>query len=289
MNLALIIVFTHAVAAVMLGWLYFRRFQMTRPPIGVFNLADVSIMMIAIVLIPFLYLALPTWIVATMLLVGTLSLLYFTLEPILVARWAIWLAALLLVAADVGAAWRFGTDSTAFFAVNNLVLIVVIVGATNLWAQSGMKARDATILGAALVVYDFTATSLMPLMTDLITRLAGLPFAPVVAWRVAGQDQWVGIGLGDLLLATVFPLVMRKAYGRTAGIVAMALALVAIGALFVLGRLGFLVETFPVMIVLGPIMVLQYAYWRRRLGEERASWQYMQAEPLFAGGARDAE
>ena len=35
-------------------------------------------------------------------------------------------------------------------------------------------------------------------------------------------------GLGDVLLATVFPLVMRKAYGRLAGLLAMSLALLAI-------------------------------------------------------------
>ena len=65
-------------------------------------------------------------------------------------------------------------------------------------------------------------------MTDLITRLASIPFAPVVSWGV-GPDRFV-IGLGDLLLATVFPLAMRKAYGRSAGIVAITINLGAIAA-----------------------------------------------------------
>jgi hypothetical protein len=34
------------------------------------------------------------------------------------------------------------------------------------------------------------------------------------------------------------------------------------------------------MVVLGPLMVLQYAYWRRRRGVEHTTWQYLQAEPL---------
>ena len=34
------------------------------------------------------------------------------------------------------------------------------------------------------------------------------------------------------------------------------------------------------MVVLGPLMVLQYAYWRRRCGKERTTWQYLQAEPV---------
>jgi hypothetical protein len=37
--------------------------------------------------------------------------------------------------------------------------------------------------------------------------------------------------------------------------------------------------TLPAMIVLGPLMVAQYLFWERRLGGERTTWQYQQAEP----------
>ena len=43
----------------LLSWAYFRRYQLSRPPIGVFGLGDVVVMLAAIILIPFLYLALP--------------------------------------------------------------------------------------------------------------------------------------------------------------------------------------------------------------------------------------
>lgn len=72
-------------------------------------------------------------------------------------RWGTWLACLALVAADVGIALAVGTGSMPFVLVNNSVLILVVVGATNLWAQGGMKARDAAVLGAGLVAYDFVA------------------------------------------------------------------------------------------------------------------------------------
>jgi hypothetical protein len=39
---------------------------------------------------------------------------------------------------------------------------------------------------------------------------------------------------------------------------------------------------FPVMVVLGPLMVLQYAWWARRRGPERTTRQYLQVEPLAA-------
>ena len=38
-------------------------------------------------------------------------------------------------------------------------------------------------------------------------------------------------------------------------------------------------ETFPVMVVLGPLMVVQYAFWRWKRGAERTTRQYLQAEP----------
>jgi hypothetical protein len=69
---------------------------------------------------------------------------------------------------------------------------------------------------------------------------------------------------------------MRKAFGRPAGLAALLLALAAIGTLLALPLQGY----FPVMVVLGPLMVLQYLYWRRRRGRERTTWQYLQEEPL---------
>lgn len=227
------------------GWAYFRRYQVSRPPIGVFTLTDLALMVLFIMLVPFLYLILP-----------------------------LWLAVLVLLAADSGATLLFGGGHNGFFAVNNAMLIVVIVGISSLWAQSGMKARDAAVLGAFLAVYDFVATSQLPVMSELLTRLAGLPLAPAIAWQ-SGRSV-LGIGLGDLLLATVFRLVMRKAFGRQAGIVAMILALATIGVLLGLPLHG----VFPVMVVLGPLMMLQYLFWSRRQGQEQTMWQYLQEERL---------
>jgi hypothetical protein len=125
---------------------------------------------------------------------------------VLRARWAIWSAVLVLLAADVGAAHLYGAQSAVFSAVNDGVLIVAVVGLSNLWAQSGMKARDLAVLAGVLAVYDLVATSVLPLTTGLVGRLAGMPFAPMVVWGTGHEG--LGIGLGDLLLATVFPLVM---------------------------------------------------------------------------------
>jgi len=282
MHLAILVIFAHAALTVLLSWLYFRRYAIQRPPIGVFNLWDIVYMLSGIILVPYLYLVLPRWLVAGLLGLGLLSLVYFLLEPILRSRLGIWLVIIICLGLDVGAALRFGGQSVVFFAVNNVVQVMVVIGVTNLWAQSGLKARDAAILGVALTGYDFLFTSVLTIMTDLFNRLAGLPFTPLVGWPIgADGGGWLAIGLGDLLLAAVFPLVMRKAYGRRAGITALVIGLGAMGVVVVLPILGILQGIFPVMVVLGPLMVLQYLYWRRQRGPERTTWAYLQAEPMW--------
>ncbi len=251
------------VACVQVGsWAYFRRYQISSPPIGVFNVQDLAVMVLLIILVPLFYLILPLWLTGALLLLVALSILYFTWEPLLRARWAIWLATVTLLVVDSGAAF-LGTKQNAFFAVNNIVLLVMGMGITNLWAQSGMKARDAALLGG-----------------ELVARLSDLPLAPLVAW--SSENTMPSIGLGDLLLATVFPLVMRKAFGRSAGLVALVLTLAAIGTLLALPLQG----GFPLMVVLGPLMGLQYLYWRRRRGQERTTWHYLQEEPMQPLGER---
>jgi hypothetical protein len=183
-----------------------------------------------------------------------------------------------VVALDIALALGQGTSSHAFLVVNDLVLVAIAVGVANLWAQSGMKARDAAALGGALAVYDFIATSQLTLMTDLITRLSDLPLLPVVAWRTG--DAGLAIGLGDLLLAGVFPLVMRKAFGHAAARAALVIGVTLIGVILALIQLRVIDFSVPVMVVLGPLMVVQYRFWSGRHGRERTTFEYLKAEPL---------
>jgi hypothetical protein len=272
------IVFVYAVAAILLAGAYFRRVRMARPPLGVINRSDVLIMMVIIVFVPYLYLTLPLWLVGVILGALTTGLLYLTVEPLAISRWGAWLSVLVVVAADLAAWLRFGSAGTPFTLVNDAALTLAAVGVANVWAQSGMKARDAALLGGLLAIYDFLFTARLPLMTDLLTRLATLPFAPQVAWPT-GQGEWVGLGLGDLLMVSVFPLVMRKAFSRSAGRMASAISIGVVAVLFWLAGLGALSAEFPMMAVFGPLMILQYVLWTRRRGEERTTWQYVQAEP----------
>lgn len=279
---ATIVVLALTVVAVWLSWLYFRRYVIVRPPLGVINLRDVALIVGFIILVPYLDLALPLWMVGGLLAVVGLSAIYVTVESVFHRLSAKWLVILVLVGADIAVWLRLGRTSLWWHALNNLFVVLCVVGIANLWAQSGMKARDAAILVGAIAVYDLIATLLLPLTTGLYIRLADLPLTPMVAWPTAIQGQRIGIGMGDMLLLATFPLVMRKAFGRPSGLAAMAIGLATVVALILIVIEWLHIENFAVMVVLGPIMVLQYAYWRRQCGEERTTWQYLDAEPVTA-------
>ena len=264
-----------AAVSILLAWGYFRRFALSRPPIGVFSLGDVVAMLVGVVLVPYLYLLLPPGVVVALLGLGMLSVLALMAEPVLRVRALRWLVVVALLGADVWVTIGLDAGSPARYLANDLVLLLAVVGTSNLWAQSGLRARDVTVLGAGLALYDLVFTALLPTTDDLFRRLAGLPFAPLVAWPAGTTGQWLAIGLGDLLLAAVCPLALRKAFGRPAGFVGLLVALGVVGGLLALPLAG----TFPVMVVLGPLMVIQYIWWIRRRGTERTTWQYLQAEP----------
>ena len=273
-------------AATLAAWIYFRRFEVMRPPIGVFDRHDVVFMLVAIVVVPVAYLALPRAAVGVVLCLLALNIFWFGLEPVLRLRSLVWPAALGLVAADVVVSVTAPAGASWTLAVNDLELAVLVVFVTNMLVQSGMRARDLALVVSGLAVYDVIATTFLGLMGDLLRRLATLPFAPLVAWREGGQ--WLGVGLGDLLMVALAPLVLRKAFGRTAGIVSAVTSVAAVAGMLAALRLGWVSRDIPAMVVLGPLLLPQYAWWRLRCGRERRTWEYLELEAPLHRVTREA-
>jgi hypothetical protein len=268
-----------SIVGLLCAWGYFRRVRINRPPLGTFGLGDVAMLLIAVVVVPFLYLIVPVVVASILLGVGALSVLALALEPVIPIAGARWAVIVVVLAGNVFLTTLGSFDAWIHFVANDVVLLLIVIGTSNLWAQSGLRARDAAVLGAGLALYDFVFTAVLPTTNDLIARLADLPFAPIVGWPTGTDQQWVAIGLGDLLLAAVFPLVMRKAFGRVAGLAALAINVGVIVVLMLVPLSG----TFPVMVIIGPLMVVQFFVWTQRRGHERTTWQYLLAEPLPSG------
>jgi hypothetical protein len=273
------------VAAPVAAWIYFRRFELLRPPIGVFDWHDVVFMLVAIVVVPIAYLALPRAVVGTILCLLALNVFWFGLEPVLRYRLLLWPAAVGLVAADVVVNVTAPAGASWVVALNDLELVTLAVFVTNVLVQSGMRARDLAFLVSGLAVYDVVVTTYLGLMGDLLRRLATLPFAPLVAWR---EGDWLAVGLGDLLMVVLAPLVLRKAFGRTAGLVAAVASVGAVAGMLAAIRLGWFSRPIPAMVVLGPLLVAQYAWWRLHLGPERRTWQYLEVEAPLHRVTREA-
>jgi len=279
------VVTAFAVAAPVAAWIYFRRFELMRPPIGVFDWHDVVFMLAAIVVVPIAYLALPRAVVGTILCLLALNIFWFGLEPVLRYRSLIWPAAVGLVAADVVVNVTAPAGASWVVALNDFELVALAVFVTNMLAQSGMRARDLAFLVSGLAVYDVVVTTYLGLMGDLLRRLATLPFAPLVAWR---QGDWLAVGLGDLLIVVLAPLVLRKAFGRTAGLVAAVTSVGAVAGMLAAVRLDWFSRPIPAMVVLGPLLLLQYVLWRVRLGPERRTWEYLELEAPVRRVTREA-
>jgi hypothetical protein len=286
---SILLVFALVALTVAAGLAYLRRARVERPPVGVFNLRDVLFTAVLLVVVPPLYLRLPRLAVAAVLVLAATGILYFTLAPLAGRRLAL-LAAIGLVALDIALAlFGAGTDSPAFPAVNNLLLVAIAVGVCNIWAQSGIRARDVAVFAAALTIYDAVATLALPLMVEFFARVTTLPLAPALGWgRGSGM---VAIGLGDVLVLVLWTLACEVAFSRAAALTAGALGLACALALFAVFWADLLNRPLPAMVLLGPVIVAHYAWLRRRFGRERRIGAYLLAGPAppaaasAAGGA----
>jgi hypothetical protein len=126
----------------------------------------------------------------------------------------------------------------------------VIIGVSNLWVQSGIKARDVVLFSMLLALFDFFATALSPLTFTLFARLQTAPLTPALAWM--SNSAILGGGLGDFVLVTVFSLSLYKAFGRTAGVINTLFSLLVIASLLLVN------QEWPGMIFLAPLMLVQY-------------------------------
>lgn len=264
-----VIVMVFAAGCLAGAWMYFRRVRMTPPAMGVLNLFDIGVMVTMIVAMPFLYLAVPPLVMTVLLTLILASVLQFVLEPLLglAARWAVVAG---LLGAELVVFAVLGADSPLFFVANNLVIAVVVIGTANLWAQSGLRCRAASVLAGALAVYDIVFTTVLTVTGAVFQQAMTHPFPPFLYWTV-GNDTQVGLGQGDLLLASVFPLITLRSYGRRPALV-MAGATVGVLAVLFGGALtDALPAAFPVMVALGPVQVALTAYNQRKAGAERTT------------------
>jgi hypothetical protein len=285
---------TWSLVAVILGYallvplgavLYLRRVRVPRPPVGVFNGRDIVVMMGFVLALPYFYLALPGAVLPAILALvfaGGLTVGYQPVVRDTRLRWALILG---LLAADLAGHLVLGGNSPVYWLANSAVVCLIVVSATNLNVQGGVRLRHIAWFVLFLAVYDLVFATVLPLTQELAQAIQGYPFAPSAGLRI--NELGGVIGMGDLLAYSLFTAAAYKAYGAVG--VRLALVLVATFGAVLPGVFPLAVEALfattpslvPAQVFFGPAAFLGYL-WLRRRGPERRMVEFRAALPVAA-------
>jgi hypothetical protein len=271
-----------AITLVIFGALfYFRRVRMERPPIGTFNGRDIVVLLVFIITLPFLYGYLPLWLITCILVLTFTSSLYLGYKPVLGTAWT-WLGIGLLIGLNIWTSHHLmGTTAGWQLWWGELSLLVGLgaVSVANLYVQGGMKLQYVAWLALALALYDIVFATVLPLTDKLIAGYLAHPLDPLMGMRF-GIDNY-GVGLGDLLVYSLFMVAAYKAYGVKAARIAFGVIMVfgAFVTAFIPLTLNFLDQELDLLVpsqaLFGPAAFLCYLWFKRRYGPERTMAEYL--------------
>jgi hypothetical protein len=271
---------------------YFRRVRMDRPPVGTFNARDVVILLIFIGILPFVYGWLPIPLVTCLLVVTFASALYMGYRPLL-GSVGIWLGIGLLFGFDIWSSNHImGTlpGWQVWFTEQGIVVALAAIAVCNLFLQGGMKLRHVAWLSLGLAGYDVIFASYYPLTGRLIARYITHPLTPLFGMRF-GLDDYA-VGLGDLLVYSLFFVAAYKAYGARAARIAAGVIVVMGG--FATAFIPFLFNftnanldvLVPAQSLFGPAAFLTYLWMKRHYGRERTMAEYLASQDGAAAAPR---
>lgn len=280
--LVLLISWLGAVGIPACALLYFHHARLPRPPIGVFDHTDLWTICLAIMVLPLLYLVMPVPLLTSLFALLFFNVLYQgwrAMFPRLVAV----LLALVLIGADILAAleipphWQ--PSPSAHWIANDLVMVLVVVVAANLYVQLGMRMRHITVLALFLACYDGLFAWGIPLTPLLATHFGGTVFDPVFGFSIGNVQGFYGIG--DLFVFALVVTVVYKGFGISGVLVSFALV-ACFGILFPTLGLPLLVTLLgwrpitlvPVQVFFGPAVCL-LSVWLARRSQERSMSQWL--------------
>lgn len=211
-----------ALASATCALLYFQRIRLERPPIGVFKPRDIAVLFFFIVTLPVLYLILPNVGLTAFLIVTFISALYIVLRPRIRTRY-LWPIILSLVIGDIIVTesmlgTRLGWQ--VYWIINSTIVLFAAVGVSNLYVQGGMHLRHIAWFTLLLAVYDFLFSVVIPLSPMLADRFQAQPLDPSIGFTLGTYSA--NIGLGDLLVYSLFTIAAYKGFGRRGTIASLS-------------------------------------------------------------------
>jgi hypothetical protein len=263
---------------------YFRRVRMERPAVGTFNARDVVILLVFIGVLPFVYGWLPIPLVTCLLVLTFASALYIGYRPLLGPA-GTWLGIGLLFGFNIWSSNHImGTlpGWQVWFIEQAIMVALAAIAVCNLYLQGGMKLRHVAAMALGLAGYDVIFAAYYPLTGRLIARYLTHPLTPLLGMRFGYVDY--AVGLGDLLVYSLFFVAAYKAYGtRTATIAAGVIVVMGgcatafIPYLFNLTNAN-LDVLIPAQSVFGPAAFVTYLWMKRHYGRERTMAEYLASQ-----------
>jgi len=273
-----------AVLAVLATLTFFRHIELQRPAVGTFNGRDIVVLFLFIVTLPVLYLAVPHLMLTCFLCLTFGSALYIGYRPVLPRGW-LCLGISALLGTDIALAAIMNQSVglwQAYWIVNSGMVMLGVAAIANLYIQGGMRLRHVAWFALGLAVYDPLFSFVIPITDRLAARFDGFALDPSMGFRIGPHIQ--NIGVGDLLVFTLFVLAAYRGYGRRAAWVCAA-GVVVVGGIMpiVVGSIGVGLNpgggfVIPVQTFFGPVAFLLYL-WLRHRGAEAPRWQPVQAAP----------
>jgi len=270
---------------------YFRRVRMDRPAVGTFNFRDVVILLAFIGILPFVYGWLPVPLVTCLLALTFGSALYIGYRPLL-GQAGIWIGIGLLFGFNIWSSNHImGTlpGWQLWFTEQAIVVALAAISVCNLYVQGGMKLRHVAWLSLGLAGYDVLFASYYPLTGKLIARYITHPLTPLLGMRFGYEDY--AIGLGDLLIYSLFFVAAYKAYGARAAAIAAGVIVVMGGLVtayipFLFNFTNANLDTLiPAQSLFGPAAFVTYLWMRRHYGRERTMAEYLASQDDVAGAS----
>lgn len=263
---------------------YFRRVRIERPAVGTFNGRDIAILLVVIGVLPFVYGWLPVPFVTVLLCLTFASALYIGYRPLL-GPVGIWAGIGVLIGFDIWSSNHvMGTIAgwQLWYSEQTIVVLLSAIAVSNLYVQGGMKLRHVAWLSLGLACYDVLFASYYPLTGRLLARYITHPLAPVVGMRFGEVDY--AVGLGDLLVYSLFFVAAYKAYGRWAA--AIAAGVIAVMGGFATAYIPFVFNLtnanldilIPAQSLFGPAAFVTYLWMKRHYGRERTMAEYLASQ-----------
>lgn len=285
-----------SVLTCLLALLYLRRVRLARPPIGTFNRRDIAILFVFITGLPFLYVVFPQWLLTGFLVLTFVSAVSIGYRPLLRPSY-LWLIIGGLVGTNIWMARTLLGTVTGwqiYWLETDVLVVAAAVAVANLYVQGGMRLTHVAWFGLILAGYDAVFTLVWPITNKLAERFLGYPLDPSFGFREGVYNA--SLGIGDLLVYSLFLIAAYKAYGWVAARVALAITIVFGAIIPALAPLIFSVLidartdlVVPAQTAFGPAAFLCYRWLRRTYGPERTTVQFLAsadvAQPTAAAPA----